>query len=264
MSGCVITMSSNHNLNSNKQNTEDLKQEFIPTRVLVFDLVGPFAHFRNIQTNSSSLTYIFPPPTTIQGIIAAIIGMERDSYYSIFKPENTFIAVDVIETVKMQIHTINYRNIEDKGYVQIPLEVIMPLEGDMLRFRIYFSLTDQKIYDKLKERLSENRSYYPIYLGLSEFIASVEFLEEKDISTIIADKGIKISTIVGTDGLEILEIPEGVVLCPEYMRLNFKEQRVLGRMVRYMYISSGNIIIKPSNSIFKIVTNQKEKYICRL
>ena len=49
--------------------------------LLVFDISGKFAHFRKYYTNSSSLTYLVPPRTSIYGLIAGILGLERDSYY---------------------------------------------------------------------------------------------------------------------------------------------------------------------------------------
>ena len=46
-------------------------------RGVIFDIEGKFAHFRKIYTNSSSLSYLVPPRTTVQGIIAAMLGYER-------------------------------------------------------------------------------------------------------------------------------------------------------------------------------------------
>ena len=48
-------------------------------KIIVFDIKGKFAHFRKFYTNSSSLTYGIPPRTAICGILAAILGLERDS-----------------------------------------------------------------------------------------------------------------------------------------------------------------------------------------
>lgn len=62
-------------------------------KIIIFELWGKFAHFRKFYTNSSSLSYSVPPRTTIEGIIAAILGYERDSYYEKFNPDNLYVAV---------------------------------------------------------------------------------------------------------------------------------------------------------------------------
>lgn len=62
-------------------------------KFLVFDLKGKFAHFRKFYTNSSSLSYLVPPRTVIEGMVAAILGFERDSYYDMFSAENLLVAV---------------------------------------------------------------------------------------------------------------------------------------------------------------------------
>lgn len=77
-------------------------------KILIFDLVEKFAHFRKYYTNSSSLTYSIPPRTTISGIIAADMGYERDSYYEIFNSENAYIAVKKLGRNKKIIQTVNY------------------------------------------------------------------------------------------------------------------------------------------------------------
>ncbi|BBD73350.1 hypothetical protein HS1genome_1739 [Sulfodiicoccus acidiphilus] len=50
-------------------------------RLLRVRIKGKMAHFRKVYSNSTSLSYYFPPRTTVLGIMAAALGMERDSYY---------------------------------------------------------------------------------------------------------------------------------------------------------------------------------------
>ena len=62
-------------------------------KLLIFDIIGKFAHFRKYYSNSSALSFGAPPRTTICGMVAAILGMEKDSYYSIMNLEKCKIAV---------------------------------------------------------------------------------------------------------------------------------------------------------------------------
>jgi len=54
-------------------------------KLLIFDWKGRMGHFRKLDTNSSSLTYSFPSRTTIAGMIAGVLGYEKDSYYELFR-----------------------------------------------------------------------------------------------------------------------------------------------------------------------------------
>lgn len=46
---------------------------------LVFDITSEYAMFRKFYTTTSSISYPFPPPTAIGGLIAAIIGEENEA-----------------------------------------------------------------------------------------------------------------------------------------------------------------------------------------
>ena len=38
--------------------------------LVAFTLAGPMAHFRKFYTTTSALTYLFPPRTTLMGLVA--------------------------------------------------------------------------------------------------------------------------------------------------------------------------------------------------
>ena len=50
------------------------------SKILIFDIKGPMAHFRKFYTNSSSLSYLFPPRTVVAGIIAGILGLPSERF----------------------------------------------------------------------------------------------------------------------------------------------------------------------------------------
>lgn len=49
-------------------------------KVVAFDIWGDYGHFRRFFTTSSPLTYSFPPPTAVRGIVGAILGLDKDAY----------------------------------------------------------------------------------------------------------------------------------------------------------------------------------------
>jgi len=127
-------------------------------QIVVFDLIGKIAHFRKYYTNSSSLTYAFPPRTTITGIIAGILGFERDSYYEKFSIQNTKISVSLKSPVRTLMETVNYvwaekpsdLNLSAGKHTQIPVEIIVPKEwNDNIRYRIFLHIMMQNYWKNL-------------------------------------------------------------------------------------------------------------------
>lgn len=52
-----------------------------------------WAHFRRIDTTTDKQTYRVIPRTTVAGLLAAVVGAPRDSYYEAFGPEVSAVAV---------------------------------------------------------------------------------------------------------------------------------------------------------------------------
>lgn len=69
------------------------------------NLRGKFAHFRRFYTNSSSLSYPFPPPTVIRGIIGAALGLERHEYLE--RLGDLSFALAVCQPVRSIFQSIN-------------------------------------------------------------------------------------------------------------------------------------------------------------
>ncbi|MGO1470848.1 MAG: CRISPR-associated protein Cas5, partial [Tissierella sp.] len=139
--------------------------------VLIFDIKGYAAHFRKFYTNSSSLTYSVAPRTTISGIISAILGKERDSYYNDFSTENVDIALRKNNKTRKILQTLNYMQIKTKkdfefpkNHTQIPFEMVLAEVG-LISYRLYFSSNDENMFTDLERRLKSKKYYYTPSLG---------------------------------------------------------------------------------------------------
>jgi len=190
-------------------------------KLLIFDIKGKMAHFRPFYTNSSSLSYTFPPRTTIAGLIAGILGIPSErfepenSYYEDFYPEKCKIALSVMTPLRKIIQTVNYVQTKKSeggikvidgsaGSTQIPLEIVLPQEKDeYLCYRIYFYHTDE-LFEKLQDCLKNKRWVYPPYLGISEFLADIEFIDSTDkVKPVEGDKEVKIKSVVNMEYIEL-------------------------------------------------------------
>jgi len=144
-------------------------------RILSFHLFGKMAHFRKYYTNSSSMTYTVPPRTTVVGMIAGLLGIERDQYYEDFSLDSCKIAVANRAPLKKVVQKLNLLHIEGKDdlngskeyHAQTPTELVIPvnIRTDLLDYQIWFAHENQDIYEKVKELFSDDPLTYATYGG---------------------------------------------------------------------------------------------------
>lgn len=167
-------------------------------KCLVFDIWGDFAHFRRFYTTSSPLTFSFPPRTAVAGMIAAIIGLDKEEYLKYFTKDKAKIAVEILKPVKKT--RISYNLIDTKtaklmSKIQNRTQVTFEVLKDC-KYRIYFYHTDVSVYDKAKGFIKEHKCFYTPCLGLSEYIANFEFIGEIDFKEEENDELIEIDSII--------------------------------------------------------------------
>jgi len=242
-------------------------------KLLIFDIKGSAAHFRKFYTNSSSLSYTFPPRTTITGLIAGMLGLpserytknKKDIYYDKFICNKCRIAVSIRTPVRKIMQTVNYVNTAiggnpggikavnlSGGHTQIPLEIVLPSgDANMVKYRIYFYHAEEIFYI-FRETLEKGKFVYPPYLGISEFIAEVEFVDsigqDKIIKVSDFSTPVEIATVINVEqipkGALIFEPNSGVPLqyVKERMPLEFDSERKLKKTTSYLYEKNHNKI----------------------
>jgi CRISPR-associated protein Cas5h len=143
---------------------------------IIFDISSEYGHFRKFNTTSSPLTYSILPRTSITGLLGAIIGLDRFSFYEVFSKENAFIAIQVINPIKkvnMAFNLIDTKksffNIDTR--TQIEFELVKDA-----KYRIFVVVKDQTTSDKLFHNLSQNKHHFSPYLGLSQFTAKIDYI----------------------------------------------------------------------------------------
>lgn len=183
-------------------------------KVLVFDFWGDYGHFRKFYTTSSPLTFSFPPPSTIEGILGAIYGAGKEEYLKVFSLDKCKIALKIVNPVKKVRMGLNHIN--TKGNYWIPYgnqyhEPRTQIRTEFLKdpyFRVYFSHTDEKIFERLVQLVKEHKSFYTVSLGLSGLLADCRYIDVYNAETVSNNKVVEITTpivmsILVPDGLEI-------------------------------------------------------------
>lgn len=153
-------------------------------KALVFDIWSDYAHFRKIETTTSPLTYSIPTGTALSGLIAAIVGLERDSYYNLFSKEKAKFGIRILNPLKKARMNINLVKTDEGFFLRdIRKNPRSPTPYELIKnphYRIYICLQDENTYNKLKDCLENHKSVFTPYLGISEFIANFEFIGEYD------------------------------------------------------------------------------------
>ncbi|MEM2943690.1 MAG: type I-B CRISPR-associated protein Cas5b [Methanomassiliicoccales archaeon] len=231
----------------------------LPTRVIAFDIWGDYACFRRGYTTTSPITYPVPPRTVLAGILSAILGKERDSYYDLFNNSEVLFGLQLLSPIRkiriMQnlIDTKQGLNLQEaRGQrTQIPFEYVK-----RPHYRIFCWISNMEDYDKLRELVSRHKSVYTPYLGISECLANFgffgEFLEvrEKKAESDCVD----ISTVILGENFQIKIEPGkryGKVRIPHTMN----SKRVVTKFADIIYEENGNTIKITNGNYYELINN---------
>lgn len=161
--------------------------------IIQFDIKGKFAHFRKYYGNNTAMSFSIPPRTTAMGMLAAILGLPKDSYYELLSSENIRIGIAVKSTLKKNFHRLNFLSVKSigdmkksfdsdlrgrNGRIQTPFEVVTgaDLRADWVVYRLFVSAHagGQAILEELKERLLDRASHFQLSMGVAQFQAGIE------------------------------------------------------------------------------------------
>jgi CRISPR-associated protein Cas5h len=176
---------------------------YAPEDCIGFTITSGYAHFKKVGNNSAKPTYRIPPRTTIAGLLAGILGYDRDTYYDLFQAENSAVSVVPLNnphTVPISMTTVNTK--ADEAIKYIPpdvhytkgVEALTPesyVELDRQRdpyemlvdpeYRVYISLASDDTEEELFERLVQSQYHYSPSLGLSECLAEISDVERHSL-----------------------------------------------------------------------------------
>jgi len=250
-----------------------------PDRLILFDLVGHMAHFRRFYTNSSSLSYSFPPRTTICGLVAGILGKQRDSYYEEFSTGKCRVGVAVRTPVRKIVQIVNYVRTKglseinaSAGHTQVPLELVLPKAGyEKLKYRIYFWHKNITLMEELWKRLRGGKFIYPPYLGITECPAEIPWttLVDGDNLSWLSNPNrlLQITTVIPVERLssDSLELHRGLQLFKERQPLDFASGRSLAAVANMLYERNAKPVELILNGdifqvFYKDLNGQQEEY----
>jgi CRISPR-associated protein Cas5h len=226
---------------------------------IVFDIWADYAQFKKPFTTMSPQTFSIPTGTAIVGLIAAIIGLDKNEYWKYFSADSYKLAIGVRKEIKKVVIPINtlkttqarhfYRFEEHK---RTTMEFIK--DG---KFRIWFAWENESLFAQLYKNLKKHESYYTVCLGLAWNVANFEFIgifrEEsirsngnyQDIHSIIPKRQIGEMVSIDFESRKIFSnnIP---------VRMKSDNSRIVKQYDEYLFESDGKPIRAIIDGILKV------------
>jgi CRISPR-associated protein Cas5h len=199
-------------------------------KVLIFDLSGPFAHYKRIFATTTALTYPIPPKTSLYGLVAAILGLEKtgNDYLNSFPAGSCRMGIQLLAPLAFQRISMNLRPSFGSLRATENRKPTLMEFVDQPKYRIYFTHTDAELYDRLKQRLENGQSAYTPTLGLANLIAKVNYVGEGEA--------------IPTDATDVHSvIPKS--------RMDGLEAPVVGRRNRLMEVGQYAVEMLPSRDV---------------
>lgn len=238
-------------------------------KLLAFDIWGDFAHFRKFYTTSSPLSFSFPPPPTIAGILGAIYGANKFSneYLKLFLGDDCFLSVQIVSNVMKLRLGINL--VETKGsnlrrpFTDKNLAPRTQVRTEFLRspkYRIYFFHKNEEVYNRILDLVSNHKTFFTVSLGLSELIANFEFCGEFEFENDHCKEGeyVEVLTPVISSNLNSVNEPiiyeEGKKYFREKIPLKMEPDRLVTNYADVIFTPDGSSI-KASLKVYQKIEN---------
>lgn len=242
-------------------------------KILAFDIWSDFAYFKKFYTTSSPLTYSIPTPTSIYGIIGAIIGKFpnedndntnyylKNKYLKYINSETSKVGVSIINPILKTRFATNWLDTKDKkfdgteGRTQVKIEYIKNP-----KYRIYVNINDENLFNILIKRVKNNESYYTVSLGSAYLVADFEFIELFDNIEFLTKFHGELNSCILNDNIEQISFDEN----KKYMRETLPVSMNYHRDSEYKEIvfeSNSNNIKGKFKNCYKLGNNQIISFI---
>lgn len=193
----------------------EIKADGVPVSCLSLTVRSTWGHFKRVGRSVTKQTYRIPPRTTVAGMLAAIVGSNRDSYYDVFAADTSAIAITSLSDIRTlnipttglgtdpkqsvtgtaggsgQKYSLTYQRTEGDRQLHAYEVLADPA------YRIDVALQDEEYYQTLRERLVSEEYYYVPSLGKSEYLCTIEDVNvNPELSTVEESDRYDIDSVV--------------------------------------------------------------------
>lgn len=201
------------------------------------------------------------------GIVAAAMGLPKDSYYEEFASERINFGIRVLNPLKKSFHRLNFLSVKsvgdfsknwssdlrgENGRIQTPFEVVTgwDMGKNEVIYQIFISATElgKENFEQIKNHFLNKDPVYNVSLGIANFnahIYDVDLVEEARISGIATEDLTLIHSAVPAKMVEKLQFNRD-----EYEDYNFVEEDMLPGD----FIGNGNREVRKMNQLLFSIT----------
>ncbi len=229
----------------------------VPDRCLSFTVRSDWGHFKRVGRSVTKQTYRVPPRTTVAGMLAAVVGADRDTYYEVFGSDNAAIAITPLSDIRtINIPTVglgtdpgqdvtstagNYYSNYNVTYQDATKD--RQLHGyEVLAdpaYRVDVALEDEEFYTDLRDHLQAGTSVYPPSLGKSEYLATIDgVVTNREPQRVDGESQIDVHSIVPgslSDAVPQPDVTYGVERSPAVMEQSDSGGRRTKQFDDYVY-----------------------------
>ncbi len=233
---------------------------------LSFTVSGPFAHFRRIDATTEKLTYRVIPRTTVAGLLAAILGEPRDSYYQTFSREASAMAISPacsLQTQSIPMLTLPTTSGDIKSAEGVSGKTVIDpktIATERKRrtfeyvvdaaYRIDLILDDTETFERLTDYLETGRSVYTPSLGKTECLASVDNVERLTVEE-GGDASAIASTVPEEHAVPTPGTPLQMERSPAFMEADENGRKTTG-FASYVYADGGDHLSAPDAPVASV------------
>ncbi|HHV17215.1 MAG TPA: type I-B CRISPR-associated protein Cas5 [Gelria sp.] len=204
--------------------------------VLVFDVEGDMALFRKPYTTTSMVSYPFPPPTAIAGLIGAIVGINHgaaeDAKNAYFWEHLQDLQIGLslqhpIRWIKTAVNLMKFKtaNADMTEHIQVKHQLLKKP-----RYRIY--VRGGSIYPDLKQRLEREEFIYTPCLGPAYALAEMSYQGEYAAEAANEQQGFD-TVVPAYEGLELDVVRSGAVFSERVPAQMSTRRRLLNTVLVY-------------------------------
>lgn len=219
-------------------------------KVLAFDIWADFGYFRKFYTTTSPLTFSFPPPPTIAGILGSIFGTDKYSNEHLKHFNQCRIGLRIINpTQKIRIG-INLAETKGKNII-IPMIEKNPrtqIRTEFLKnpkFRIYVGIEkENETFKTLVQRIKQHESVYTVSMGISELLANFSYVSLFEAELFSNSNLIDLSSPILASNLltNDLELEQGKKYFKEKMPIIMNQERIVEKYEDVIFEPDGKTI----------------------
>lgn len=205
---------------------------------LVFDVSADMAIFRKAYTTTSQISFAFPPPTAIGGLICAIAGIDHHDakgeksavYWDSLS--GTRIAISIRRPVRWLPTAVNLLKFKSSNgslgeHIQSRHQFLKKPS-----YRIY--VEGGSIYGLLKQRLEQNEFVYTPFLGAAYALADIDYRGEFP-AIALEKENVKVDTILPEYPRLEVDLLKSNPLHREVVPFQLDSQRSLQELVGVFY-----------------------------